>query len=84
MKLKRKDLELMMQYLDKEKPELVEVVRDDQTFQSSTGFRFTDADNRECTIKLFSAQHNVTPELTKVMKLYTRLAKTEVKDESGS
>ena len=73
MKLKRKDLELLMQYLDKEKPEFVELVKNDTNFQSATGFAFRDLEGRDCTIKIFDAQHNITPELTKTMKLYTRL-----------
>ncbi len=75
MKLKRTDFELLMQYLQKEKPETIEILNHSDGFQAATGFSFVDLENRQCVVKLFDAAHNVTPELTKTMKLYSRLPK---------
>lgn len=73
MKLKRTDLELLMQYLQKEKPETVEVLMHEDGFRAAIGFGFDDIEKRSCVIKVFDASHNITPELTKTMKLYSRI-----------
>lgn len=83
MKLKRADLELLMQYLEKEKPEIVEVVVNDTDFRAAVGFSFRDLENRDCMVKLHDAAHNVTPDLTKTMKLYSRVNKGKT-DEPGA
>jgi hypothetical protein len=75
MKIKRTDLELLMKYLEKEKPETVDVHLNDDNFRGSVGFSFADADSRDCLVKVYSATHNITPDLTKTMKLYTRFPK---------
>lgn len=79
MKLKRSDIELMMRYIEKEKPEFIDVVCDNFCVL----FRFTDAEHRDCTIKLFESLTNTTPELTKSMKLYTRFKETKKKEEDN-
>jgi hypothetical protein len=77
MKLKRTDLELLMRYIEKEKPELVDVNMSDEAFRGCVGFSFADAEHRDCTVKIYAAAANVTPELTKTMKLYSRFDKKE-------
>lgn len=77
MRIKIKDLELMMQYISKEKPETA-YIHLDNFFVT---FSFADAENRECVIKLFESTTNATPELTKSMKLYTRFKETKPKQE---
>jgi len=79
MKLKLSDLKLLMQYLVKEGAEMVEI-EIDRPIENGTVFSFRDIENRECHIKLYDAQFNITPELTKKMKLYTRFSK---ENESG-
>lgn len=71
MKLKRSDIELLMQYIEKEKPETVEIAIDNY----HTSFEFRDAEARTCIVKLFDTMTSTTPELTKTMKLYSRVKK---------
>ena len=68
MRIKRSDIELMMRYIEKEKPEIVSIVVDN----FKVNFHFADSENRNCTVTLFESTANTTPELTKNMKLYTR------------
>lgn len=75
MRIKRKDLELLMTYLEKEKPELVELGVDEEAFRAGITVGFEDSEKRRCVVKLFGADRNITPELTKTMQLYTRVAK---------
>ena len=79
MKIKTKDLELMMQYIVKEKPESVDINED--TFLIKFGF--SDAENRYCVIKLFESTANTTPELVKSMKLYTRVKEPKKQGEEN-
>jgi hypothetical protein len=73
MKIKTKDLELLMKYIEKEKPETIDIHVD--TF--SVTFGFADAEHRDCVIRLFETSTNTTPELVKKMKLYTRIKETK-------
>jgi hypothetical protein len=73
MKLKRKDLDLLMQYVSKEKPELVDVALSDDG--NSYRFSFEDSSRVVCTIRLYNSAIGATPDLLKTTKLYT------VKDE---
>ena len=70
MKLKIKDLQLLMEYLKKEGCELVEI--DQEPLDIGYSFTFKDVEHRSCIIKLYSSATNTTPDLTKSMKLYTR------------
>lgn len=78
MKLKRTDLELLMQYLAKERPEVVEVVVNDIEFKAAIAFAFKDTENRDCIIRLHDASHSTTPDLVKTMKLYSRVSPSKV------
>lgn len=73
MKIKRTDLELFMKYIEKEKPETVDI----HVENFSTTFSFADAEHRDCMIRLFESSANTTPELNKKMKLYTRFKETK-------
>lgn len=77
MNIKRTDLELLVQYVQKEKPEVIRI--SEENFRIN--FSFTDSENRNCTITLFESTANTTPELTKNMKLYTRFKETKAKKE---
>jgi hypothetical protein len=77
MKIKTKDLELLMQYISKERPEHVDIQEDTFCYK----FGFADAEHRSCVIKLFETTANTTPELVKSMKLYTRFKETKKKEE---
>lgn len=66
-------MELMMKYIEKEKPEVVSISVDN----FKVNFHFTDAENRTCIVTLFESTANTTPELTKNMKLYTRFKETK-------
>lgn len=79
MKIKRTDLELLMKYIEKEKPETVDM----NVENFSTTFGFSDAEHRDCIIRLFESQTNTTPELTKKMKLYTRIKETKNQGDSN-
>jgi hypothetical protein len=76
MKVKFKDLVSFMEYATKEKPEYVSVNIDNFKFDLS----FMDSENRNCTVTIFESMVNTTPELTKNMKLYTRLKETAKKE----
>ena len=71
MKLKRSYLEMMMKYVQKEKPEVVDVVKSEE-FTAGVVFNFKDSEGRDCSISLYEAQFNCAPDLTKKMKLYSR------------
>lgn len=82
MKIKYGDLDLLMQYLHKEAAELVSV--EIGNMDSRMSFMFKDLENRDCCVTLFAADHNTTPELTKTMKLYSRLPKVASKKSKES
>lgn len=82
MRLKIKDLALLMDYVAKEKPEFIEVEFDELKFAAR--FSFKDAEARDCAIKLFDAAVGTTPELTKTMKLYMRNVKPSPDPSSSS
>ena len=69
MKIKRKDLELLMKYLEAEKPELVDIVETEDL----AGFKFTFDDSKRvmCSIKIYNSSINATPDLLRTTKLYT-------------
>lgn len=68
MKIKRKDLDLLMQYVSKEKPELVNVELSDDG--NSYKFTFDDSQRVVCTIRLYNSAIGATPDLLKTTKLY--------------
>ena len=76
MKLKMSDLKLLMTYLEKEKAELVEI--NPALVDVALSFEFKDSENRESKIRLFSSECSTSPELTKVMKLYTRVKEEKI------
>lgn len=84
MKIKRKDLELLMQYLEREKPEMVDLEFDENSLNSSVKFSFRDLEARECTVRIFNGTLNSSPDLIKTMKLYSRVPKTEPSSGSDS
>ena len=79
MKVKFKDIISFMEYATKEKPEYLSVNIDNFKFDLS----FTDSENRNCTVTIFESMVNTTPDLTKNMKLYTRLKETIKKEEDN-
>lgn len=79
MKIKTKDLELLMKYVEKEKPETVDI----HVENFSATFGFADAEHRDCVIRLFETSANTTPELVKKMKLYTRIKEPKKQGEDN-
>lgn len=80
MKLKRSDLELVFNYIQKEHPETLEIMpSEDNNLGSAMSFMFEDAEQRLCTITVYQASLNSTPDLTKKMKLNSRTKKTNRK-----
>ncbi len=70
MQIKVNDMALLMRYLLKEGAQYVDV-----NVESTKGgaiFEFTDVERRVCAIRIFRAELNSTPELTKIMRLTTR------------
>lgn len=78
MRIKRSDMELMMRYIEKEKPETISILPDN----FKINFTFTDSENRNCTVTLFESTANTTPELTKNMKLYTRMKDSKPQEDT--
>ena len=74
MKLKRSDMVQLMAYIDKEKPEVIEVIKEDEGFTAGISFLFKDLEGRDCSVRLYQAQLNIAPDLTKTMKLYSRIS----------
>lgn len=75
MNLKRQDLEMLMEYVNKEKPEKISIKTEENGF--STSFTFVDEEGRECKIVLHESTINTPPDLIKKMKLKTRVEKTK-------
>lgn len=73
MQVKREDLEMLMQYVDKEKPEKISLKFEENGF--SVSFSFVDVEDRECKIVLHEASISTQPDLVKKMKLKTRTEK---------
>lgn len=73
MNVKREDLEMLMGYVDKEKPATVSIRAEENGFSMS--FSFTDVEGRECKIVLHESTINTEPDLVKKMKLKTRVKK---------
>jgi len=78
MKINVHHLVDLLEYLHKEHVTTLEVSTG--THGMALDFLFFDSENRECVVKLYSAQGNSAPELTKTMKLYTRLGENEKVD----
>lgn len=74
MKLKVSDLLDVLEYATKEQAITINITAPEMDV--ATYFEFTDLEKRECKIKIYAASANVTPDLTKTMKLYTRLKRT--------
>jgi hypothetical protein len=72
MKIKKKDIDLLMQYLAKEGPELIDIDWI-EGFKTGINFNFADAEGRDCTVTLYESLINTTPLLTKKMNLYSRI-----------
>lgn len=76
MKLKLSDLKLVFDYIEKEKPEILEIEEAaSSNLGSAINFIFSDLEKRNCTITIYEASLGNTPDLTKVMKLYSRVKK---------
>jgi uncharacterized protein (UPF0179 family) len=76
MKLKRSDLELVMNYIEKEKPDTISISESKSSnLGAAIDFDFEDLEHRTCSITVYEASLNSTPDLTKTMKLNSRVKK---------
>jgi hypothetical protein len=69
--VKAEDLNLFMNYLNKEAPKTVRISQGDDKF--SIKFEFVDEENRECQVILYMDSRDMPPDLVKKMQLKTRL-----------
>jgi hypothetical protein len=69
--VKAEDLNLFINYLNKEDPKTVRISQGDDKF--SIKFEFVDGENRECQVILYMDSRDMPPDLVKKMQLKTRL-----------
>lgn len=72
MELKVVHLVELLDYLGKEGVQEISLEKEDKIGRAGYVFKFQDKDSRECAITLFQAGLNISPDLVKKMKLYTR------------